>query len=337
MKSTRWFEITPSQFAWEREALDDIKARLPERATPLLAVVQENLPWLKHWHNEVDLLVVSTHKVYLVEIKSWSGVISGDASTWRREKDGNAFLVDNPLLLANRKAKKLISLLQTQKALAKQRRPFVEAVAFLSRSGVRCRLEGRARTGVYLSAESERDGHRNILDVLSGTAGFDPRRLPPRIDRLRSRAFARAMRMKRGSIRQSPEVRTPDARETYSGESNGRVDGRRRGNGAHHSRAACRGTCHRGEKRRKRGRHRSTLSGSVDESLSGGTCRGPTGGYFRCRTARRSSVAARHESMRRSPVSSAGLAALAHQERRYRTVRRACTNRRPGRHGPSHA
>ena len=26
----------------------------PERATPLLAVVQENLPWLKQWHNEVD-------------------------------------------------------------------------------------------------------------------------------------------------------------------------------------------------------------------------------------------------------------------------------------------
>ncbi|MDE0457269.1 MAG: BREX-2 system adenine-specific DNA-methyltransferase PglX [Chromatiales bacterium] len=26
----------------------------PERATPLLAVVQENLPWLKQWHNEID-------------------------------------------------------------------------------------------------------------------------------------------------------------------------------------------------------------------------------------------------------------------------------------------
>ena len=26
----------------------------PERATPLLAIVQENLPWLKQWHNEID-------------------------------------------------------------------------------------------------------------------------------------------------------------------------------------------------------------------------------------------------------------------------------------------
>ena len=26
----------------------------PERLTPLLATLQENLPWLKQWHNEVD-------------------------------------------------------------------------------------------------------------------------------------------------------------------------------------------------------------------------------------------------------------------------------------------
>ena len=30
MESTRWIEVTPSQFAWEREALDYIKARLPD-------------------------------------------------------------------------------------------------------------------------------------------------------------------------------------------------------------------------------------------------------------------------------------------------------------------
>ena len=192
MQSTRWTEITPSEYAWESEALDYIKARLPDgepfRAWSNFEFIAEDGSI-----NEVDLLVVSLHKVYLVEIKSWSGVISGDPSTWRREVDGREFVVDSPLLLANRKAKKLISLLKAQKALAKQRRPYVEAVVFLSRVGVRCRLEGRARTGVYLSAESERDSHPNILDVLGGNAGFDPRRPPQRIDRLLSRAFARAM------------------------------------------------------------------------------------------------------------------------------------------------
>ncbi len=57
----------------------------------------------------------------------------------------------------------------------------------------RCRLEGRARTGVYLAAESEQSGNPSILDVLSGNAGFDPRRPPRRIDPSLSRAFGRAM------------------------------------------------------------------------------------------------------------------------------------------------
>ena len=192
MKSARWTEITPSEYAWEREALDYVRARLPD-SEPFRAWSNFEFIAEDGSINEVDLLVVSLHKVYLVEIKSWGGVISGDPNTWRREVDGREFLVDSPLLLANRKAKKLIGLLKTQKALAKQRRPYVEAVVFLSRVGVRCRLEGRARTGVYLSAESERGNHPNILDLLGGNAGFDPRRPPQRIDRSLSTAFARAM------------------------------------------------------------------------------------------------------------------------------------------------
>jgi len=30
MNSPRWTEITPSEYAWEREALDYVKARLPD-------------------------------------------------------------------------------------------------------------------------------------------------------------------------------------------------------------------------------------------------------------------------------------------------------------------
>ena len=81
MKSARWTEITPSEYAWEREALDYIKARLPDsepfRAWSNFELIAENGSI-----NEVDLLVVSLHKVFLVEIKSWSGVISGDPNWW---------------------------------------------------------------------------------------------------------------------------------------------------------------------------------------------------------------------------------------------------------------
>ena len=192
MEPDRWIEITPSEYAWELEALEYLKARLPD-GEPFRAWSNFEFIAGDGSINEVDLLVVSLHKVYLVEIKSWSGTISGDSSTWRREVDGREFLVDNPLLLANRKAKKLGSILTAQRALARKRRPFIEAVVFLSRMGVRCWLEGRARTGVYLAAGSEQTGHPSILDVLSGNAGFDPRRPPSRIDPSLSRAFGKAM------------------------------------------------------------------------------------------------------------------------------------------------
>ena len=204
MKPDRWTEITSSEYAWEHEALEFLKARLPD-GEPFRAWSNFEFIAGDGSINEVDLLVVSLHKVYLVEIKSWSGTISGDSSTWRREVDGREFLLDSPLLLANRKAKKLGSILKAQKALAKKRRPFIEAVVFLSRVGVRCWLEGLARTGVYLAAGSEQNDHPGILDVLSGDSGFDPRRPPTRIDPSLSRAFGQAM--KQAGIRPSQRQR----------------------------------------------------------------------------------------------------------------------------------
>ena len=192
MKPDRWIEITPSEYAWEREALDYLRGRLPD-GEPFRAWSNFEFVAGDGSINEVDLLVVSLHKVYLVEIKSWSGTVSGDSNTWRREIDGREHVLDSPLLLANRKAKKLGTILKAQKALARKRRPFIEAVVFLSRMGVRCRLEGRARTGVHLPAEADQGDHPSIVDVLSGNAGFDPRRPPPRIDRSLSRAFGQAM------------------------------------------------------------------------------------------------------------------------------------------------
>ena len=188
--TSRWIEITPSEYAWEREALHYLKTRLPD-GDPFRA--WSNFEFIAHDGsiNEVDLLVVSLHHVYLVEIKSWRGVVSGDQSTWSRTVEGRTFLTDSPLLLANRKARKLASLLKAQPALAKIRAPFLEPVVFLSQA--RCRLEGLARTGVYLSENHALAGEPNVVDVLSGAAGFDPRRPPPRVDRLLARAFGRAM------------------------------------------------------------------------------------------------------------------------------------------------
>jgi hypothetical protein len=69
--------------------------------------------------NEVDLLVLGPAGLILVEIKSRPGTIEGDAHSWNWTTDGHRQTVDNPLLLANRKAKRLASLLKRQAAFGR--------------------------------------------------------------------------------------------------------------------------------------------------------------------------------------------------------------------------
>ena len=75
--------------------------------------------------NEVELLVISLDKIYLVEIKSRPGRVSGDAGTWIWADEGRTCTDDNPLLLANRKAKKRKLLLQHQNAFRNSRVPYI--------------------------------------------------------------------------------------------------------------------------------------------------------------------------------------------------------------------
>jgi hypothetical protein len=141
LSQARWHVIADSNFAWEREALDWLRSHLPDRD-----------PW-HVWTNfefideegkvsEVDALVLSPAGLFLVEIKSRPGVLTGDAHSWTWNTDGRSNTYDNPLILANRKAKRLASLLKRQAAItkAKIRLPFVEPAIFLSSSSLACRL-----------------------------------------------------------------------------------------------------------------------------------------------------------------------------------------------------
>ena len=64
--------------------------------------------------NEVDALVLSPAGLIVVEIKSRPGTLQGDPHTWTWTTDGRQISDDNPLLLANRKAKRLASVLVTR-------------------------------------------------------------------------------------------------------------------------------------------------------------------------------------------------------------------------------
>ena len=132
MKAPRWIAVSQSQFAWEREALDFARSHLPDHD-----------PW-RAWSNfefiddegrvnEVDLLVLTPAGLVLVEIKSRPGTVKGDAQSWTWTTDGRQITTDNPLPLANRKAKRLSSVLRRQEALSgRAAAPWVEPLIFLS-------------------------------------------------------------------------------------------------------------------------------------------------------------------------------------------------------------
>lgn len=146
-----WKQITPSDYAWEREALEFLRAELPDHE-PYRAWANFEFIAQDGSINEVDLLAVTAKGCFLVEIKSHPGVIRGDAGTWIWERpNGGSRAFDNPRLLADRKAKKLASLLRGQPSARRSKEgiPFISAVVFLSAELVKNKLEGPARMGVY--------------------------------------------------------------------------------------------------------------------------------------------------------------------------------------------
>lgn len=172
--ANRWHVISESNFPWEREALDWLRSQLPDRD-----------PW-HIWTNfefiddegkvnEVDALALTPAGLFLIEIKSRPGKVSGDTHTWTWSSEGRERSVDNPLLLTDRKAKRLASLLRRQSSVvkAKIRVPFIEPLVFLSATALDCRLQGIARSGVFQRGrpgDFEGDG---ILGALArGTRGL---------------------------------------------------------------------------------------------------------------------------------------------------------------------
>ena len=147
---SNWTSFAESPFPWERDALEFVRERFPA-----------NEPW-RAWSlfefialdgsvNEVDLLVFAPFGFFLIEIKSRPGRLSGDAGTWTWENGGKLTTTDNPLKLANLKAKKLADLLKHQSATRRGGRvPFIEPLIFLSAPNLQCDLSGTGRLRVCL-------------------------------------------------------------------------------------------------------------------------------------------------------------------------------------------
>lgn len=191
MGPSRWHVIAESNFAWEREALDWLREQLPDRE-PWHAWTNFEFVDDQGKVNEVDALVLTPAGLFLVEIKSRPGRVSGDAHSWTWVTDGYARTIDNPLLLTDRKAKRLASLLRRQSAVvkAKIRVPFVEPLVFLSATALDFQLAGSAAAGAYRRGRPGAEGDDGIVGALTqGLRG--PIRHP--VDHQQARAITRGL------------------------------------------------------------------------------------------------------------------------------------------------
>lgn len=197
-----WTQVTPSEFPWERDALRFLKERLPDHEPYRVWANFEFL--LDGTIGEVDALVIAPKGVFLVEIKSWPGRLDGDAGTWRNTRPGESRgrSMDNPLLLTNRKAKRLKSLLARQRAFRGERVPFVAPLVFLSDLELECHLDADARAGIHgldqedvpADAPRQRGGLTGIVKALTHLTGEEHQRLGSRrIDKPMAKRIAQAL------------------------------------------------------------------------------------------------------------------------------------------------
>jgi len=190
LSSHRWHTIAESQFPWERDALDYLRERLPDQE-PFRA--WSNFEFIAEDGSiyEVDLVVLTAAGFLLIEIKSHPGTVEGDVHTWIWKDGGRELVTDNPIILANQKARKLASLLKRQAALNRTRAPFLEAVVFCSAPGIRIKLAGPAALNVYeRDRGTEAATAQGIISRL--TAAPDTTR-GGRVDGSTAKAIARAM------------------------------------------------------------------------------------------------------------------------------------------------
>ena len=191
LSSHRWQTIAESQFPWERDALEYLRERLPDQE-PFRAWSNFEFIAADGSIYEVDLVVLTAAGFFLIEIKSHAGRVEGDVHTWIWKDGGRESVTDNPIILANQKAKKLASLLKRRSALNRTRVPFLEAVVFCSAPGIRIRLAGPAALNVYeRDRGTEKTKAQGIIAKL--TAAPSATRGGGRVDGSTAKAIARAM------------------------------------------------------------------------------------------------------------------------------------------------
>lgn len=179
MVDDRWVEVTPSQFPHEAAGLKIIRDLLPDRG-PFRAWSNFEFRDDRGTWSEVDLLLLTPSGLQLLELKYYSGRLRGSDQLWLR--DGHR-AEDSPLLLANRKAKRLRSKLMAAydewvrrqrfdeaPPRAKDVIPYIQEGVFLHHPAFVCDLPQPSRRDLYgLPDDSDRSGLSPITDLLESS------------------------------------------------------------------------------------------------------------------------------------------------------------------------
>jgi hypothetical protein len=109
--SKRLNQVNPSQLEWEADAQEVLLALLPDQ-DPSCGCT--NFEFTNGGAiAEVDSLVITPKGVYLIAVKSWAGMVTGDQGAWVQQRpDGSRQSITNQAAVNSRKVKQLASLIQ---------------------------------------------------------------------------------------------------------------------------------------------------------------------------------------------------------------------------------
>lgn len=180
LSNERWVEVTTSQFAHEIDGLQHIRSILPDVDPYRVWCNFEFRDSQGRWH-ECDAMVLTRDTLHLVELKHYSGRLTGDDHYWRL---GSGRVEDSPLKLTRRKAQRIASKLKsecerwlkeeqphlTRKQVAdyvRQIVPFVKESVYLHSDHFVCDLPASSKTDLYgLDGDTEQTKLPGISDLL---------------------------------------------------------------------------------------------------------------------------------------------------------------------------
>ncbi|MEV8326042.1 BREX system serine/threonine kinase PglW [Kitasatospora sp. NPDC056731] len=169
----RWFQERPSPFPHEQEALDHVKALMPQ-AEPFRSWATFSFTASSGRVNECDLFILVPRGLFLVELKAHPGRLVNNGSTWNFHGPDRLRTIDNPLHLTDLKSKELRSKLSwaAGKFHTGVRIPFISPAVFLSAPSLRSELDAGQQTNVY----GRDDGASGLPRIWQDFLGLPPQR-----------------------------------------------------------------------------------------------------------------------------------------------------------------